>query len=238
MKDEKELILVVEDSDYLNNYITSALRNSGYEVVQAKNADQAYKSLASDFFSLVLLDINLGDGDSGMDILHVIRQQNQILPVMIVSSISDDKTKIDGFREGCDDYITKPFYIAELMLRIKRMIDRFSMMNVKKDTVSKIFKVGRFEVDFDNQLVKKDGKVLQMRNKQFKLMVYFIQHPNSILSLNQIYEGVWFESSPDEKTLQSNMYVNIRSLRMLIEDDKNNPQHILSVSKLGYIFVP
>ena len=238
--DEKELILVVEDSEYLNDYISKNLRKNNYEVIQCLSEKKAYKLLAKNFFSLVILDLNLGDESKtgGMNILHSIRLQDKMLPVMIVSSIQDDKTKLKGFREGCDDFLTKPFFINELIARVDRMIERFSFMGMKKKMISTEYSSGIFQIDVEKGLVYKNKVPLSMRKKQFDLMLYFIQNPNVILSFQSIYLNVWKESLPDEKTLESNIYVNIRSLRSLIEEDKKNPKHIVSVSKSGYIFVP
>jgi len=233
---ERELALVVEDSEYLNDYISKNLRRQNIDVVQCLNEKQAYRALADNCFSIVILDLNLGENSSGMRILHSIRLQNRLLPVMIVSSIQDKK--IEGFREGCDDYITKPFYIDELIVRMNRMLERFAMMNMEKKPVSQVYSCGIFEIDVDKATVTKNGKAVPMRKKQFDLMLYFIQNPNRILSFQAIYQNVWNEPVPEEKLLESNIYVNIRSLRALIEDDKNEPRHIVSVSKSGYIFVP
>ena len=121
---EKELILVVEDFDRLNNYIVKNLQKNGYDAVQCLTEKQAYKELQNNYFSLVILDLNLGENSSGMKILRYIRLQNKILPVIIISSSNDDKTKIEGFREGCDDFITKPFFIDELIYRVKRSLEK------------------------------------------------------------------------------------------------------------------
>ena len=111
-------------------------------------------------------------------------------------------------------------------------------MNFEKKTVSLMYKNGIFEIDLERGIVLKNGVEILMRKKQFDLMLYFIQNPNKILSFQAIYQNVWKESIPEEKILESNIYVNIRSLRALIEEDKNNPKHIVSVSKSGYIFIP
>lgn len=235
LEEEKDLILVVEDSEYLNNYITQHLIKADYDVIQCYDAKSAYTALSQCFVSLVILDLNLGD-DNGMDILQTIRKQNKILPVMIVSSIHDDRTKIEGLKLGCDDYITKPFYIDELLLRIKRMLLKFGMMNFEKQKINQMYQYGIFEIDVENFTVKKQNQIIPMRKKQFDLMLYFIQHPNMILTFKSIYENVWNEPTPDEKTLESNIYVNIRSLRLLIEDNIEKPKYIISVSKIGYIF--
>lgn len=235
---ENELILIVEDSEDLNNFMAKNLRNQNYEVIQCFNADEAYKQLSKNSVSLIILDLNLGNGDNGMEILHSIRIQSKMLPVIIVSSIQNEKTKVQGFKEGCDDYIIKPFYIEELILRVKRMLEKFSFSGFDKKPLEEVYSCGIFKVDTTNQTVYKMEKSIPMRKKQFDLILYFIQNPNKILSFEKIFQNVWNEPVPDEKTLESNIYVNIKTLRNLIEDDKKNPKHIVSVSKCGYIFVP
>ncbi len=235
---ENELILIVEDSEDLNNFIAKKLRSQNYEVVQCFSADETYKQLSKNSFSLVILDLNLGNGDNGMEILHSIRIQSKMLPVIIVSSIQNEKIKIQGFREGCDDYIIKPFYIEELILRVKRMLEKFSFSGFDKKPLEEVYSCGIFRVDTTKQTVYKMEKPIPMRKKQFDMILYFIQNPNKILSFETIFQNVWNEPVPDEKTLESNIYVNIKSLRNLIEDDKKNPKHIVSVSKCGYIFAP
>lgn len=235
--DEKELILVVEDSKSLNEFIASNLRKHNYDVIQCFTIEEAYSCLSRYYFSLVLLDLNLG-GEDGMKILHSIRKQNSILPVMIVSSIQDDKTKVEGFREGCDDYITKPFFIDELLLRIKRMLDRLSHTSFEKKNIVSEYNSGLFTVNVETRTVTKNNIPLQMRKKQFDMMLYFIQHPNVVIPFQTLYESVWNEAAPETGTLESNLYVNIRALRLIVEDDVKNPKHIISVSKVGYIFVP
>jgi len=235
--EEKECILLVEDSDYLNNFMASKLRGNNYDVIQCFSRQEAVKKLASNFFSLVILDLNLGE-DSGMSVLQTIRRQDANLPVMIVSSINDASTKIEGFREGCDDYITKPFYIDELLMRIKRMISKYSMMGYKAKPIASVYTCGIFEINVDEGTLKKAGSLIHLRKKQFDLMLFFMKNPNKILPFSTIYQSVWNEPCPNEKSLESNMYVNIRALRMAIEEDCKNPHHILSASKSGYIFIP
>src|SRR5574344_601760 len=121
--EEQSHILVVEDSERLNNYISSQLKKENFYIVQAICGQQAYDSLKQESFDLVILDLNLGD-INGLQILKTIRLQDKTLPVMIVSSLTEKKKKIEGFRIGCDDYLTKPFYISELLMRIRRMIER------------------------------------------------------------------------------------------------------------------
>lgn len=240
LEDEKELILVVEDSEFMNDFIAKNLIAQNYSVVQCFSVKDALKKLAKNAFSLVILDLNLGDdeNESGMKVLHTIRLQNKMLPVIIVSSIQDKEIKLQGFREGCDDFILKPFYMEELILRVNRLLEKFSFSGFEKQKIEDSYSCGIFELDVENKKVSKRGKNISMRKKQFDLILYFMKNPNKILSLEAIFQNVWNEPVPDEKTLEANIYVNIRSLRNLIEDDKKNPRHIVSVSKCGYIFVP
>jgi len=187
---EKECIMVVEDSDYLNNFIATNLRKQHYDVVQCYSAKEALSKLSNNFVSLVILDLNLGDGENGMSVLHTIRLQDKILPVMIVSSVQDSNTKIEGFREGCDDYITKPFYIDELILRINRMISKFSFMGYEKKSIATVYTSGIFEINMEAGTLTKNGVAIPMRKKQLDLMLFFIQNPNKILPFSLIYQNV------------------------------------------------
>ncbi len=239
--EENERILIVEDSESLNDFMAKNLRSLSYEVEQSLSKNDALKKLSKNIFDLVILDLNLGDEDSnesGMKILHKIRQQDKFVPVIIVSSIQDGNTKIKGFKEGCDDYITKPFFIEELILRVKRILLRSSMIDFEKKPISENLSSGIFEIDLKNQKALKKGKELKLRKKEFELLKFFVKNSNQVLSFQQIYQNVWDDWISNEKTIEQNIYVNIRSLRKQIEDDIKNPKYIVSVSKSGYIFAP
>jgi len=236
--EEKSLILIAEDDEILNDYVANYLRKSGYEVVQAFSGQSAYATLSKYYFDLIILDLNLGDVD-GMEILHFVRGQSKFLPIMIISSSKDDSVKIRGFKEGCDDYITKPFFKEELLLRIKRMISRFTYMNFEKKKIMKSYSLGLFTIDTSTKTVTKNNNLIPMRKNLFDLMLYFMQNPNTVLSQKTIYQNVWeCENIPDENQIKTNLYVNIHALRNLIEDDPKNAKHIVSVNKSGYVFIP
>lgn len=230
-------ILVVEDDENLNDYVCTQLQNNGYETVKSLNGDDAYNALSKTYFDLILLDLNLGDTD-GMDILKFIRKQNKIVPVMIVSSTTEDSVKVEGFRQGVDDYMTKPFYIKELLLRVKRMLDRMKYLNYEKKPIKSVYQAGIFSLDIDKRVICKNDEELSCRKMVFDLMLYFMQNENIVLSFSQIYQNVWHENVPEnENQLNSNLYANIYALRNLIEDDPKNPKYIVSVNKSGYMFV-
>ena len=235
MKSEKT-ILVVEDSERLNEFIATQLKKNGYSITQAFNGKQAFKFLKSDYFDLVILDIKLGDID-GLQILKTIRIQDKSLPVMIISSISDDETKIEGFRIGCDDYLTKPFYASDMIMRVNRMIERSTTERLRQTPIQQLMTAGPFEADIGAQTIKKNGTVIPMRKKYFDIMVYFMKHPNVVIPFRTLYEQVWNKEAMEDTAVESNLYVNIRNLRMLIEDDAAEPTFIQSVRHNGYIFV-
>ena len=239
-EEEKELILVIEDTANFNDYITQQLKKNGYDIVQCYGIEDASIALSNNYFSLVLLDLNL-DGEDGMQILKKIRLQNKFLPVMIVSSIQDEKTKVEGFASGCDDFITKPFYMEELLQRIKRMITRLSYMSYEKKAIKTIYSSGIFEINTESRTLTKNNIPIPVRKKQFDIMLYFIQHPNVVLSFSKLYSEIWDSNSLDNEDpikIESNIYVNIHSLRTLIEDDPKNPHHLVSFNRTGYMFIP
>ena len=235
LKGEKA-ILVVEDSERLNDFISSQLQKNGYTVTQAFNGKQAFKNLQNGYFDLVILDIKLGDID-GLQILKTIRAQDKILPVMIISSISDDETKIEGFRIGCDDYLTKPFYANDMLMRVERMIARSEIGGLQHVPVKQVMTAGPFEADVASQTIKKNGTIITMGKKYFDIMVYFMNNPNVVIPFKTLYEQVWNKEAPDQNVVESNLYVNIRNLRMLVEDDASSPSFIQSVRDTGYIFI-
>ena len=128
---DSKKILVVEDSKLLNDFIAAQLEKNTYSVTQALNGKEAYEALKATYYDLIILDLKLGDAD-GLSILKTIRIQDKQIPVMIISSISDDQTKIEGFRIGCDDYLTKPFMTGEMLVRIQRMLQRSEQMLFRK----------------------------------------------------------------------------------------------------------
>ncbi|MCR4954793.1 MAG: response regulator transcription factor [Treponema sp.] len=233
MKDKR--ILVVEDSRRLNDYVSEQLVKNKYDVTQAFCGQDAYNELKTNYFDLVILDLKLGD-ISGLSILKTIRLQNKTLPVMIVSSITEEETKIEGFRIGCDDYLTKPFQMTDMLIRVKRMIERSEQMDYQSAPVQDLVSAGPFEINVAMQTIKKNGAPIPMRKKFFDIMLFFVQHPNVAITFRNLYESVWNSEAPEDSVLESNLYVNINNLRKLIEDDPAEPKFIQSIRHVGYMF--
>lgn len=235
MKIEKNQLLIIEDSKRLNDFIKGKLERKEFEITQCLNGKEAYSALRKSGFDLIILDLKLGD-INGLEILKTIRRQDKTIPVIIVSSISDDTTKIDGFRSGCDDFITKPFYSIELIMRVERMLERRNLENKAPIPIQETICVGPFEADITTRTIYKNRVPLKMRKKYFDIFLFFMQNKNIVIPYRTLYEQVWENQELSSSVIESNLYVNIRQLRTIIEDDPSEPEFIKSIRSTGYIF--
>lgn len=216
-------ILIVEDDLVMNQGIAYALKRSGYETVSAFNIKEA-SSFLEDSFDLMILDINLPDGD-GRSLLETVRADSQ-LPVMILTARDSEEDMIKGFDEGCDDYLTKPFSTVVLIKRIQAILKRTNGMDEGnyhcRDLAYR---------HSSKELWIKDEQV-NLTATEIRLLELFIANKNQVLTREQILDRVWdkFENYVDDKTLN----VNIRRLREKIEKDPKNPEYILTVFGIGY----
>ncbi|GAB6088946.1 response regulator transcription factor [Spirochaeta dissipatitropha] len=214
--------------------MTGTLEKDGYIVTAASSAESAYSRLKNERFDLVLLDLILGDSH-GLDILRLIRRQDEFIPVIIVSSCMDTSIKVNGFEIGCDDYLTKPFYSEELLSRVKRQLKRQSAFsNTKRETfIDDSISIGNLTLNLRSNELLKDGKPIEIRRKLFELLLYFIQNKNQTLTKESILNHCWDDH---EDGSNNTLYVHIRQLRSLIEDDAANPELIKTVRGIGFRF--
>lgn len=231
-------ILVIEDNEPVRRFIAAQLEQTGYTVREAGTGEEAFAVLRNRYLDLVLLDLKLGDVH-GMEILRTIRRQNEDLPVMIVSSTQDLNVKVDGFDVGCDDYITKPFHVTELLGRIKRLLRRTARSRsgdaAEDGTVVDGLTVGPFYLDLRNFTVSKYGRPLAMRKKLFDLFLHFARNPDVVVSKESLYENVW---DVEDDISDNSLYVHIHQLRARIEDAPSHPVHLKTVRGLGFSFHP
>lgn len=227
-------ILVVEDSSKLRAYIALNLNAAGYEVAEASSGQDAFDILKNGCIDLILLDLNLGDMN-GMDLLKTVRRQDALLPVIIVSSITNHDSKLTGFSTGCDDYITKPFYVDELLARIQRMLDKAAITNRPAAPLDETIRSGPFTINVGTMEVTKNGTPLILRNKLFSLFLHFLRNPGLVLSNTVLFSQVWDSS---EEINENSLYVHIRQLRSIIEDNPDKPSYIQTVRNAGYRYSP
>lgn len=217
-------ILIIEDDKLLNEGISFALKNEGYSVLSSHNNRDAKKML-NDKVDLILLDINLPDGD-GIDICKYIRKEMST-PIIFLTANDTEEDIVKGFKAGGDDYITKPFSLPILKERIKAVLKRGTAQG-------NIYNFKELKFDFDKLNLTKNDLEIPITKIEVKLLELFIENKGKVLTRTQILEKIWDIDGNfiDENTVS----VNIRRLRTKIEDDPSNPIFIKTVFGIGYIW--
>lgn len=220
-------ILIVEDDVIINGGIKVCLEKKGYETLCAYSAAEAREKLREPL-SLALLDINLPDG-SGLDLCAEIRKTSNI-PVIFLTANDTEENVIEGFKRGCDDYISKPFSVGVLEQRIKAVLRR-SDSQIKG---SDLFSYKGLTVDFKRMSVTSEGAPVKLSATEFKLLRLLIKNKGSVLTRATLIEKIWDcdENYIDENTLS----VHIRRLRQKLEPNPKEPVYIMTVFGIGYTF--
>ncbi|RDY26469.1 DNA-binding response regulator [Romboutsia weinsteinii] len=228
-------ILVVDDEREILNLISTVLKKEGFEnIYTADTGKEGIEIFKEEKPNLAILDIMLPDIE-GYDICKKIRQTSDI-PILFLSAKSEELDRLVGLSLGADDYITKPFSVKELALRVKIQLRRnFKQFNTEDENdKSKSMIVGPFEVNEERLEVKKNGEVLLLKPKELKIFIYMVKHKNQIISKERFCDEVWGD---DFIGYDNTIMVHIRRLREKIEDDPSNPKYILNVKGLGYKLV-
>ncbi len=232
-------ILVAEDETAIREFIVINLKRSGYDVVEAQNgkvAIEKYNKENGDF-DIALLDIMMPEVD-GLEVCKFLRQQSSTIGIIMLTAKSQEIDKVTGLLVGADDYVIKPFSPSELMARIDAIYRRVSinkeLQNQKKGASEEIAS-GDFTLNMRTRSLYKDGEPIELTQVEFQIMEYFISNPDFALSRLDILQHVWGDDYyGDEKVVD----VNIRRLRMKIEDDPSAPEHLTTVWGMGYKWIP
>lgn len=180
-------ICLVEDEVNLNNLIKSYLERESYEVINFYNGEEAFDYIGKESIHLWILDIMLGDNISGYDLIKKIRETNSDVPVIFTSARDQDLDKIIGLELGSDDYITKPYSLKELVLRVNNFIKRiYSKSNEK-------ISYDGYEIDLNKRLVFKQEKEIVLTTLEFDLLIMFLENKNKSFSRDDILKNVWGE---------------------------------------------
>ncbi|MBS0207929.1 MAG: response regulator transcription factor [Planctomycetes bacterium] len=228
-------ILVVEDEQHLAFGIKFNLEAEGYDVTVCTEGPAALAMIEDDplGIELVVLDLML-PGMSGYAICEEIRKQGNQVPVLILSARTLTEDRIRGFDVGADQYLTKPFELDELISRVRNLLARFSRRPAPTTKELKTYDFGRAQINFDTYEVNVAGQPVQLTATEMKLLRYFIDNEESVISRAQLLEDVWgFANSPTTRTVDN----FIVRLRKYFELDPAEPQHFLSVRGAGYRFV-
>ena len=228
-------ILVVEDEDAIREVIALNLRMAGYEVAEAASAERALGLLGEekDGFDVALLDVML-PGMNGFSLCETIRRDSAELGIIILSAKTQEKDKINGLSIGADDYITKPFSVTELLARVEALCRRVTRQATEQQGESRLVS-GQFVLDQKSRVLYINGQPIDLTQVEFQIMELFFQNPGVALVRDKILEGVWGKNYYGDVKIVD---VNIRRLRMKIEDEPSNPAHIATVWGYGYRWKP
>lgn len=222
-------ILVVDDERQIRRVMRVALQSQGYEVVDARNGEDALTVMQSESFDLVLLDLNM-PGIGGMEACRRIRQISEV-PIVILSVRSTEMDKVEALDAGADDYVMKPFGEKELMARIRAALRRAPVT----DPAESILVLGDLTVNLETRHVSSHGKEVRLTPKEFDVMQYLVSNPNVAILHSRLLQAVW---GPEYGGEVEYLRVFINRLRKKIEPDPANPRYIVTEPWTGYRFLP
>lgn len=223
-------VLLVEDEENLHDALKLNLELEGYQVTSAYDGSKALQAVQEEYFDLIILDIMLPEID-GITALETIRIQNNTVPVLILSAKNNSADRVLGLKKGADDYLTKPFNLEELLLRIHKLIDKNKKL-LDKDTVGETYTFGRNIIDFNAQEAQtKTGERIQLSKKEAMLLKLLIENKNEVVPREKILQTVWgYNVYPTTRTIDN----FILSFRRYFEEDSRNPKYFHSVRGVGY----
>ena len=226
-------ILVVEDEDAIREVVALNLRLAGYEVTEAASAEQALAVFSPPAgFDVAVLDIML-PGMNGFSLCETIRRDSASIGIIMLSAKTLETDKIKGLSIGADDYMTKPFSVSELLARVEALVRRVGRQGAPSAAPEPDGRMvsGVFVLDQKSRVLYKNGAPIDLTQVEFQIMELFFANPGVALVREKILEGVWGENYFGDVKIVD---VNIRRLRMKIEDEPSAPKHILTVWGYGY----
>jgi two-component system alkaline phosphatase synthesis response regulator PhoP len=228
----KASILLVEDEENLQEALKLNLELEGYEVTAVDNGTAALKAVKNEYFDLIILDIMLPEMD-GIAVCENIRIQNNEVPILFLSAKNSSADRVLGLKKGGDDYMTKPFNLEELLLRVEKLIVKNKKIQ-DKDSVSNVYHFGSNEIDFAAQeCIGKDGKKYELSKKETMLLKLLIENKGEVVTREKILQVVWgYNVYPTTRTID-NFILNFRKY---FEEDSRNSRYFHSVRGVGYKF--
>lgn len=216
-------VLVIDDEPPIRKLLRMGLGTQGYQVIDAPNARKALELMAQKP-DLIILDLGLPD-IRGMDLLRSLRDQNEAVPIVVLSSRADETAKVQALDFGADDYVTKPFGINELLARIRAALRHQLQIQGERP----IFHVADLSVDLVRRIVKVGDREIKLSPKEYDLLRLFVQHAGKVLTHNFLLRELW-DPSADSQYVR----VYVAQLRQKIEPHPNSPEYILTETGVGY----
>lgn len=224
----KAKVLFVEDDASLAFIVKDHLEDNGYEVIYCVDGESAWQQFMRHAFDICLLDVMLPKKD-GLTLAAQIRKKNETIPILLLTAVSTDESKIAGFQKGVDDYITKPFNMQELLLRMEVFLKRTQK---KQDELSEPVKIGNLAFDFKNLMLKTPTETIQLTQRESELFRFFYLNTNKVLKREDILTEIW---GKDDYFLGRSMDVFITKLRKYIRGQEG--VEIQTIHGVGFKFV-
>ncbi|RME73990.1 MAG: DNA-binding response regulator [Planctomycetota bacterium] len=227
-----ETVLIVEDDPSIRLGLQKNLKFEGYDVLTAADGERGLQLAIDRPPDLIILDIMLPK-ISGFEICKTLKKNDINVPIIVLSAKDQDIDKIMGLDLGADDYVTKPFNVRELLARINSVLRR--KRRYERERAEKSFRFGPFTVDFEGQVLLKDGQPIDTSVREFKLLRFLVENRGKVLERREILNKVWgYDYFGTARTIDN----FITKLRQKIEPTPERPQHIVTVRGVGYKFVP
>ena len=223
-------ILLVEDEENLHEALKLNLVMEGYSITSAFDGTAALKAIANEYFDLIILDIMLPEID-GISIIETVRVNANEVPILILSAKNASADRVLGLKKGADDYLTKPFNLEELLLRVAKLIEKNKKLQVK-DAIGDVYEFGNNKIDFKAQNAQSwNGATLDLSKKEAMLLKLLIENKGEVVTREKILQVVWgYNVYPTTRTID-NFILNFRKY---FEDDSRNPKYFHSVRGVGY----
>lgn len=233
MSEQKPSILLVEDEEPLQEALRLNLELEGYSVTTAGDGAAALEAVEQEYFDLIIMDVMLPELD-GISATESIRIRNQEVPILILSAKNTSSDRVLGLKTGADDYLTKPFNLEELLLRVEKLISKNKKIR-EKDSIGEVYSFGNNSVDFKSQIaINYKGQQIELSKKESMLLRLLFEYNNEVVNREKILQVVWgYQVYPTTRTID-NFILNFRKY---FEEDSRNPRFFHSVRGVGYRFV-
>jgi DNA-binding response OmpR family regulator len=220
-------ILVVDDESDLREMLTRSFSREGHRVVAVADGRTAADRAGTEHFDIVLLDVALGPGPDGYEVCRTLRARRNVVPIIMLTALDSEADAVLGLEAGADDYVTKPFGLAELRSRIRAVLRRAGVRSLGDELQT----VGPITLDRAQREVTMDGKAVRLTFSEFELLDALMADPGRLLNRQELLRAIWGDSAyRDPRAID----VHIRHLREKLEPEPDKPRHILTVRGAGY----
>jgi DNA-binding response OmpR family regulator len=222
-------ILVVDDESSLREMVTRSFSREGHEVLAVSDGQAAIDRASSEQFDVILLDVALGAGPNGYEVCRALRTRRNVVPIIMLTALDSEADAVQGLEAGADDYVTKPFGLAELRSRIRAVLRRSGPRALGDEILS----VGVVKLDRSHRDVTVRGEPVRLTFSEFELLARLMSEPGRLLNRQELLRAIWGDSAyRDPRAID----VHIRHLREKLEPAPEQPQLIITVRGAGYRF--